>query len=48
MIISRKYALLLARAGQATIEECSTTDDRGRRWVIVTRHDLQRVDHFRA
>ncbi len=46
MIITRKYARRLARTGKATIEQYASTDDRGRRWAIVTRHDLQRVDHY--
>ena len=46
MIITRKHARSLARIGRATIEDTCTTDDRGRRWQVVTRHDVQRVDHY--
>ena len=53
MIITRKYALHLVRLGKATVE----TDDDGnivhtrgtdnnKPYAIVTRHDVQRVDHY--
>lgn len=48
MIITKSYAKKLAKAGKATIEDCTVTDDRGHIWQIVTRHDVQRVDHYRA
>lgn len=44
MKISRNHAKRLVRQGKATLDG-STTDD-GRRYQIVIRHDLQRVDHY--
>ena len=49
MIITRTYALKLIRAGRATIdgavyEPDSRTGERSH--VIMTRHDLQRDDHY--
>jgi len=54
MIITKKYAQRLVREGKAT-EEGRTTDqarwaerDMGKTYRIVTRHDLQRTDHYEA
>ena len=47
MIISKKYAQKLVREGKATIENCATTGvEEGRKAVLVTRHDVQRMDHY--
>ena len=44
MIISKEYALKLVRIGKAKLEgKCF---DNGNTYMIVTRYDLQRVDHF--
>jgi len=46
MIISKSYALKLVREGKARIEgKCF---DDGWTYVIVTRFDLQRTDHYRV
>lgn len=47
MTITKAHAQRLAQQGKATIEDCCTVDGDGRRWRIVTRHDVQRVDHYR-
>lgn len=44
MIISRGYAKKLVRQGKATEDNC--TYHNGRRYQIVIRHDVQRVDHY--
>lgn len=44
MIISRSWATKLVKRGDATLE--GSTHHYGRRWQIVVRHDLQRVDHY--
>ena len=46
MIISKHTATKLANSSKATIEDCTTEMD-GKTYRIVTRHDIQRVDHFR-
>jgi hypothetical protein len=52
MIISKKYAQKLVREGKATIEGRTTDQPRwedrhtGKTYVIVTRHDKQRTDHY--
>ena len=48
MIITKKYAKKLAKAGKATIEPSCTIDAKGNRWQIVTRHDILRVDHYQV
>ncbi|MEN6535454.1 MAG: hypothetical protein ABFD89_17455 [Bryobacteraceae bacterium] len=48
MIISKKYAQKLVREGKATLEPSTTVDDSGHHWQIVTRRDLQRVDHYQV
>ena len=45
MIISRGYANILVREGKAT-KDGGTHHD-GKRYQIVIRHDIQRVDHYR-
>ena len=47
MIISKSYAKKLEKNGSATIEN-STTEMDGDSYQIVTRHDKQRVDHFKS
>lgn len=44
MIITRSYAKRLVREGKA-VEDGYTIDD-GQRYQIVTRYDIQRVDHY--
>lgn len=44
MIISRGYANKLVRDGKAT--KNGSTHDNGKRYQIVERHDIQRVDHY--
>ena len=44
MIITRNYAKRLVRQGKAT--EDGATNHNGQRYQIVTRHYLQRVDHY--
>lgn len=46
MIISKNYAKKLEKNGKAKIESATTSLD-GDSYAIVTRFDLQRVDHFR-
>lgn len=45
MIITKKYARQLIRQGKATRSGVTIKDDR--RFAILTRHDLHRVDHYR-
>ena len=49
MIIATSTAKRLVKAGKATIEaECILApDERGHVYQVVTRHDLQRVDHIK-
>lgn len=49
MIITVSTAKKLARAGKATIEPegILAPDERGQVFQVVTRHDLQRVDHIK-
>jgi len=45
MIISRKYAKALIRAGRARrVGECIGND--GGQYAIIIRYDKQRVDHY--
>jgi hypothetical protein len=44
MIISRGHARRLVRQGRATLD--GSTIDNDQRYQIVTRHDLQRTDHY--
>ena len=44
MIISRSHAKRLVRQGKAT--EIGVTSSDTKRYVILNRHDLQRVDHY--
>ena len=47
MIITRKYAMSLIKAGKARIES-ATIDEFGEpEYVIVVRYDVQRDDHYR-
>ena len=46
MIISKAYAMRLIKAGKAIAKRGDTCTDNGRRYQIVTRLDLQRVDHY--
>jgi hypothetical protein len=46
MIISKAYAQKLIKAGKATAVEGDTCTDNGRTFQIVTRLDVQRVDHY--
>lgn len=49
MIIAISTAKKLQKAGKATIEPegILSPDDRGNVFQVVTRHDLQRVDHIK-
>ena len=53
MIISKSYAQRLVKAGKAKIHGRTTTAPRwidrayGTTYVIVTRYDLQRTDHYK-
>lgn len=44
MILSKSYAQRLIRCGKATLQ--GETIHHDRRYVIVVRHDLTRVDHY--
>jgi len=44
MIITRGHANRLVKQGKATLD--GGTRDSDRRYQIVIRHDLQRVDHY--
>ena len=46
MIITKRYAQALIRAGKAKVETELKPDDRGRVYVAITRYDLQRTDHY--
>jgi hypothetical protein len=46
MIISKAYAQKLIKNGQATAVKGDTCTDNGRHYQIVTRLDVQRVDHY--
>lgn len=46
MIISKKYAVKLIKAGKAKVESALKPDDQGRVYVAITRYDLQRTDHY--
>lgn len=53
MTITKAYALKLVRLGKATIETDEAGDvvhtrgiDGNKPYAIVTRHDVQRVDHY--
>lgn len=48
MIIKERTAKRLVSKGKATIEDCYTTDDNGRRYRLVTRHDVIRTDHYES
>ncbi len=45
MIITKTYAKKLVKAGKARIEGYLTELD-GEQYMIVTRFDLQRTDHY--
>jgi len=49
MIIAISTAKKLSKAGKATIERDGVLapDERGNVYQVVTRHDLQRVDHIK-
>jgi hypothetical protein len=46
MIISKAYAKRLIKAGKARAVKGDTCTDNGRQYQIVTRLDVQRVDHY--
>jgi len=46
MIITRAHGERLIRKGKATPQ--GTTTDDGQVYVVLTRHDLQRTDHYLA
>jgi hypothetical protein len=46
MIISKAYATRLIKAGRAAAIKGDTCTDNGRQYQIVTRLDVQRVDHY--
>jgi hypothetical protein len=48
MIITRKYARELARNGRAEEGGALKPDSRGRVYVVLTRFDLSRTDHYLA
>ena len=45
MIISKAYATRLIKQGKATAEGTVVSD--GWRCMALTRHDIQRTDHYR-
>jgi hypothetical protein len=49
MVISIRTARKLVKTGDATIEAegVLAPDERGNVFQVVTRHDLQRVDHIK-
>ena len=52
MVISKKHAQRLIRAGKAEAVDRTTTAPRwaerayGDTYVVLLRHDLQRIDHY--
>ncbi len=46
MIISKAYAKRLTKAGRARSVKGDTCTDNGMTYQIVTRLDVQRVDHY--
>lgn len=46
MIISKIHALRLIRAGKARAESALVHDAYGRVYVVLTRFDVQRTDHY--
>lgn len=46
MIITKTYADRLIRESNAT-KTTTVTDDKGRTFQAIDRHDIQRVDHYR-
>ena len=46
MIISKTHALRLIRAGKARPESALVPDSHGRVYVVLTRFDVQRTDHY--
>lgn len=46
MLITKKYARRLISQGKATRSGVTTKDEK--RYAILTRHDLHRVDHYRV
>ncbi len=47
MIITAAHARSLVKSGKAT-PTTTVTDDQGRVWQALDRHDIQRVDHYRV
>ena len=46
MVISKRYALALIKAGKAKKEGRLKPNDYGDVYTIVARYDLQRTDHY--
>jgi hypothetical protein len=46
MIITKEFAQLLILAGRAIAVNGDTCTNNGKRYQIVTRLDVQRVDHY--
>ena len=46
MIITKKYALKLIKAGKATVETSLKPDSCGSKYVAISRTDVQRTDHY--
>ncbi len=46
MVITKKYAQELIKQGRATAETRLSPDACGAVYVAVTRHDIQRTDHY--
>lgn len=46
MVLTKKYLLRLVKSGRAELTGYTTTDNLGYQYGIVTRFDINRVDHF--
>ncbi|HMQ73260.1 MAG TPA: hypothetical protein PKA84_01405 [Rubrivivax sp.] len=44
MIITKRYAQRLIRAGKASLDGSAYSD--GKTYAVIVRHDLLRVDHY--
>ncbi len=46
MIITKQYAKKLIKEGRATKENELKADSTGKIYIVITRHDLARTDHY--
>ena len=47
MIVTKKYAKALIKSGRATVATPLRSDSSGDVYVAITRHDVQRTDHYK-